>query len=78
MSCSISQCTYGDDRCVRAKLAAALSHHFGYSVFRDGQLDVMLPMMHCHDVMVQESPCACFYLLWHGVIRVVMNELRMG
>ena len=66
MSCSVRQCTYGDNCCMRARLTAALSQHFGYSTFRDGQLDVMLPMMHSRDVFARMATGAgkslCMFL----------------
>ena len=38
---------------MRAILTRALGQYAGYSTFCDGQLDVMVPMMHSRDVVAR-------------------------
>ena len=50
--CSSSDCS--DQHCpARTRLENTLQRYFKFAGFRPGQMDVMLPLMHCKDVCVR-------------------------
>ena len=64
--CLKKPCGY-DEHCVaKTKLTSALMKHFGYSSFREGQLEAMLPIMHGRDVFARMATGAgkslCMFL----------------
>ena len=52
--CRTSGCTGGDPHCqARLLLECALRRYYKFTRFRPGQLEAMLPLLHCKDVFVR-------------------------
>ena len=52
--CRTSGCTGGDPHCqARLRLECALQRFYKFTGFRPGQLEAMLPLLHCKDVFVR-------------------------
>ena len=66
LGCSLPGCNLGDQCEARPKLVAALGKYFSHSIFRPGQVEAMLPLMHGKDVFARMATGAgkslCMYL----------------